>query len=59
MMRILGPWPRRRRLIRLMASTRMAASRAKRCFSGDTASITVEIVKKAQAIPSTAYILGV
>src|SRR2546425_591995 len=55
-MRILGPWPRRRRLIRLMVSTRIAASRANRCFSGDTASITVEIVKKAQAIPSTAYI---
>src|SRR5438309_618948 len=46
-MRILAPLPRRRRcLIRLMVSTRIAASRANRCFSGDTGSITVEIVKK-------------
>src|ERR1700736_6988676 len=57
-MRILGPWPRRRRLIRLMVSTRIAASRANRCFSGDTASITVEFAKKAQSIPTCADILA-
>src|SRR5438445_1956759 len=50
--------PRRRRLIRLMVSTRIAASRANRCFSGDTASITVEFVKKAQSFSSCADILA-
>src|SRR5438309_4609793 len=50
--------PRRRRLIALMVSTRIAASRANRCFSGDTASITVEFVKKAQSFSSCADILA-
>src|SRR2546428_2642986 len=50
--------PRRRRLIRLMVSTRIAASRANRCLSDDTASITVEFVKKAQSISSCADILA-
>src|SRR5438132_14384616 len=50
--------PRRRRLSRLMVSTRIAASRANRCFSGDTASITVEFVKKAQSFSSCADILA-
>src|SRR5437588_437666 len=50
--------PRRRRSIRLMVSTRIAASRANRCFSGDTASITVEFVKKAQSFSSCADILA-
>jgi tyrosyl-tRNA synthetase len=36
----------------------MAASRANLCFSGDTASITVEFVKKAQGIAPSAYILA-
>ncbi|TMD64674.1 MAG: tyrosine--tRNA ligase [Chloroflexi bacterium] len=55
----LAAWPpRRRRLIRLMVSTRIAASRANRCLSGDTASITVQFAKKAQSISSSADILA-
>src|SRR5690348_7543584 len=48
----------RRRWIRLMVSTRMAARRANRCVSGDTACITVEFAKKAQSISSCADILA-
>src|SRR3984893_16002205 len=41
-----------------MVSTRIGASRANRCLSGDTASITVGFAKKAQSIPSCADILA-
>src|SRR5438270_10994270 len=41
-----------------MVSTRIAASRANRCFSGDTACITGEFVKKAQSFSSWADILA-
>src|ERR1700687_737897 len=57
-MMILCPAARRRRERRLIVSTRIAARRADRCFSGDTASITVEFVKKAQRIAPSAYILA-
>src|SRR2546421_3835788 len=40
-----------------MVSTRIAASRANRCFSDDTASITVEFAKKAQCFVRCADIL--
>src|SRR5207245_11577860 len=52
------PAARRRRDSRLMVSTRIAARRADRCLSGNTASITVEFVKKAQRISPSAYILA-
>src|SRR5438309_5257700 len=58
MMMILCPAARRRRDRRRMVSTRIAARRADRCLSGDTASITVEFVKKAQRISPSAYILA-
>src|ERR1700682_6576955 len=57
-MMILWPAARRRRERRLIVSTRIAARRADRCFSVDTASITVEFVKKARAISPSAYILA-
>jgi tyrosyl-tRNA synthetase len=57
-MMILCPAARRRRDSRLMVSTRIAARRADRCLSSDTASITVEFVKKAQRIAPSAYILA-
>src|ERR1700737_5244815 len=55
---ILCPAARRRRDRSLIESTRIAARRADRCLSGDTAAITVEFVKKAQAISPSAYILA-
>src|SRR5438477_1108940 len=58
MMMILCPAARRRRDRRRMVSTRIAARRADRCLSGDTASITVWFGKKAQRISPSAYILA-
>src|ERR1700693_4995383 len=58
MMRILCPAARRRRDSSLTVSTRIAARRADRCLASDTASITVEFVKKAQRIAPSAYILA-
>src|SRR5438132_5653853 len=58
MMMILCPAARRRLDRRRIVSTRIAARRADRCLSGDTASITVEFVKKAQRISPSAYILA-
>ncbi|TME45361.1 MAG: tyrosine--tRNA ligase [Chloroflexi bacterium] len=43
---------------RLMVSTRIAASRANRCLSGDTPSITVEFAKKAQDLQKIVDILA-